>query len=189
MVDPARKRILIDRSSTSFKPGKKAGSHVTRNLKLDRPPRLLLNDDRSRLYLQSGYHIANPDLDEVTAAKLAVDREIEQGSVPDASLAIKEEADRPICFWVNGRLVPTFFPGFQATRSRLASSNMAWPMSVLLGLDWPREERRRSLTGAASRLSASGRKTGKAGVRLPTPFPSFQGHGFFLKAVAHSAPN
>jgi hypothetical protein len=28
-----------------------------------------------------------------------------------------------ICFWVNGRLVPTFFPAFQAARSRLASSN------------------------------------------------------------------
>jgi len=73
MVDPARKRVLIDRSSTSFKPGKKAGSHVAGNLK----------------------HIANPDLDEVTAAKLAVDREIEQGTVLEASLAIKEEADRP----------------------------------------------------------------------------------------------
>ena len=128
MVDPARKRIVLDRSSTSFKPGQQAGSHVAGNLKLDRPSRLLLDDDRSRLYRRSGDHIANPDLDEVTAAKLAVDREIEQGSVPDASLAVKEEADRPNLFWVNGRLVPTFFPAFQAARSRLASSNMEWPM-------------------------------------------------------------
>lgn len=33
-----------------------------------------------------------------------------------------------ICFWVNGRLVPTFFPAFQAERLRRASSNWEWPM-------------------------------------------------------------
>jgi hypothetical protein len=128
VINPAREGVVLDRATASFEPGEKAGSHVAGNLKLDRPSRLLLNDDRSRLYLRSSDDIANPDLDEVTAANLAVDRQIEQGSVPNALLAIKEEADRPDLLLMNGRFVPTFLPAFQAARSRLKSSNLEWPM-------------------------------------------------------------
>ena len=55
----------------------------------------MLNDNRASFDLRSGDHIANPDLDQVTTAKLAVDRQIKQGSVPDASLSIKEDVNRP----------------------------------------------------------------------------------------------
>lgn len=58
-------------------------------------PVLLLNDDRARPYLRSGDYIANPDLDQIAAAKLALDCQIDQRTVPKASLAIEEEANCP----------------------------------------------------------------------------------------------
>jgi hypothetical protein len=51
--------------------------------------------DRPGSDLRSGNHIADLDLDQVTTAKLAVDCQIEQCSVPNASLSIKKEADGP----------------------------------------------------------------------------------------------
>lgn len=48
-----------------------------------------------------------------------------------------------ICFWVRGRLVPTVFPAFHAARPRAAASYREYPISVLLGHDWPKEERSR----------------------------------------------
>lgn len=87
--------MILDRAPTSFEQNQKAGSHVAGDLELDRSPSLLLNDYRASPDLRSGDHIADSDLDQVTAAKLAVDRQIEQGTAPDASLAMKEEADGP----------------------------------------------------------------------------------------------
>lgn len=95
MIDPARKCIVVDRASASFEPRQKAGSHIVGDLELDGPTGLLLNDDRTSPFLRSCNHIANPDFYQITAAKLIVDRKIEQGSIPDASLAVKEEADGP----------------------------------------------------------------------------------------------
>lgn len=73
--------------------------------------------------LQSGDHIADPDLDEVAAAKLAVDCQIEQCSVPYTSLAIEEAPNCPDLLL--GKRTPgaDLLPAFQAARLRLASSN------------------------------------------------------------------
>jgi hypothetical protein len=49
---------------------------------------------------------------------------------------------------VNGRLVPTFFPAFQAARSQLASSDIELPMWVLLGLDWSRKKMPQGISAA-----------------------------------------
>jgi hypothetical protein len=77
VIDPARERVVLDRASTSFEPNQKAGSHVVGDLELDRPPRLLLNNNCASSDLRPGDHIANPDLDQVAAPKLAGDRQIE----------------------------------------------------------------------------------------------------------------
>ena len=71
---------------------------ITGDLELDRPPRLLLNDDRASPNLRSGDHIADPDFDQVAAAKFAGDRKVEQGAVTNATLMIEEEADGPDLF-------------------------------------------------------------------------------------------
>jgi hypothetical protein len=39
--------------------------------------------------------VRNPDFDQVAAAQLTIDCQIEQGSVSDPSLAVKPEADGP----------------------------------------------------------------------------------------------
>jgi hypothetical protein len=55
----------------------------------------LLNDASSGSDLRPGDHIANPDLDQVAAAKLAVDGKIEQRAVAHAPLAVKPDANGP----------------------------------------------------------------------------------------------
>jgi hypothetical protein len=45
--------------------------------------------------LTAGDQIANPDLNQVAAAKPAADCQIEQGTVTNAALAIEEEANSP----------------------------------------------------------------------------------------------
>src|SRR3546814_872117 len=94
-LDPAREGIVLDSTAAPFEPGQQARPHVAGDLELDRPSRLLLNDDRARPDLRSGDQIANPDLDQVAAAKLAVDCQIEQGAVTNTSLTIEEEANSP----------------------------------------------------------------------------------------------
>lgn len=74
-------------------------------------------------FVATGHQIADPDLDQVIPAKLAVDCQIKQRTVANAPFPIGKKRIAQICFWVKGRLVPTFFPAFQAVRSRLASSN------------------------------------------------------------------
>jgi hypothetical protein len=65
---------------------------------LDGPRCLLLHNDSAGPDLRTSDYIANPDLDQVAAAKLAVDRKIEKGAVTNAALAIKKEADSPNLF-------------------------------------------------------------------------------------------
>lgn len=73
VINPARERIVVDRATASIKPSQKAGSNIAGDFELNRSSRLLLHNDRTSPDLRSGYDIANPDLDQVTAAKLAVD--------------------------------------------------------------------------------------------------------------------
>lgn len=85
-------RLRAPKGRRPFESSPQASSYLARDLAWDGSSCLLLNDDRSGPDVRSGDHIANPDLDEVTAAKPAVDRKIDQGSVPYAYLEIKEEA-------------------------------------------------------------------------------------------------
>jgi hypothetical protein len=123
MIDPARKRVVLDRAATPFEPSEKAGSYIVRDLELDGTTGLLLNDDRASPDLRSGDHIENSDVDQVTAAKLAVDCQIEQHTVPNASLAIEEKANCPKLLLGERTLCADLLSGVQAARWRLASSN------------------------------------------------------------------
>jgi hypothetical protein len=55
----------------------------------------LLDDDRPCPNLSVADDIANLDLHQVTTAKLAVDGEIKERTIPGSSMLIKKEADRP----------------------------------------------------------------------------------------------
>lgn len=61
--------------------------------------------------------VADLDLNEVTPAQLAVDREIEQCSTPRAAFSIQEEADCPYLSGLKARFARTFLPAFQALRA------------------------------------------------------------------------
>jgi hypothetical protein len=62
---------------------------------LNRPPGLLLYDNRPSADLPATDQLTGLDLHHVTGAQLAVDREIEQISISKATMLVKIEADRP----------------------------------------------------------------------------------------------
>lgn len=55
----------------------------------------MLNNNGASSDLRPGDHIVNSALGYIATPKLTVDRQIEHGTVLDASLAIKEEANCP----------------------------------------------------------------------------------------------
>ncbi|EMD82377.1 hypothetical protein C725_2098 [Pacificimonas flava] len=59
---------------------------------------LLLDDDGSIANISACDDIADLDLDQVTAAQLAVDGEVEKCFVPQSAFAVEMEADRPDLF-------------------------------------------------------------------------------------------
>ncbi|MBD2751201.1 hypothetical protein IC232_31710 [Microvirga sp. BT688] len=61
--------------------------------------------------------IVDPDLHDVSAPQLAVDRQIEQRSVSDPSLPVKTEADGPDVLRFERRFAPSFRPAFHGFRS------------------------------------------------------------------------
>ena len=74
---------LIDRSTSKFKPGEQAISCILRDLKLNRSSCLALGDRRSFPDVWTANQIADDQLDDIAAAKLAVDCQVEQRPVSD----------------------------------------------------------------------------------------------------------
>ncbi|WP_182911811.1 hypothetical protein [Sphingomonas cavernae] len=56
--------------------------------------------------------VADPDLQDVTAAKLSVDRKVEQCAIAQSAMAIEKEADRQTSRGFSGHLVPMIWPAF-----------------------------------------------------------------------------
>lgn len=55
----------------------------------------MLDDDRPVASLRPGNKSTDLDFYQITASQLAVDGEVEEGSIPHATFAIQKEADRP----------------------------------------------------------------------------------------------
>ena len=81
MIDPAWERIIVNDAAAPLEPGKQAGTRIVHQLELHRSTRLLLNDDRARPNATSADKLADLDLNDVTAAKLAVDHQVEQRAI------------------------------------------------------------------------------------------------------------
>ena len=56
---------------------------------------LLLNDDRSRANSAAADKVTDLDLDDITSAQLAVDREVKHRAIAQAALAVEPESDGP----------------------------------------------------------------------------------------------
>ena len=94
-----RKCEVVERAASTFQPSKDAGPGRFEQLELDRPPGFALNDDRTRANTTAADEVADPDLDDVAAAQLAVDREVEHGAVADPTLLVKPEPNSPHLWW------------------------------------------------------------------------------------------
>lgn len=94
-TDPALEHEIIDGAAPSQQPCCEARAGVRGNFKLHGPPGLPLNDHCAVTNFGSGHEVADLELHQIAAPQLAVDREVEQGSVAQPLLAIKEEPDRP----------------------------------------------------------------------------------------------
>src|SRR3954452_15872540 len=78
MADAARKRVIFDRAAAPLQPSQQARACIVHQLELDRATGLLLNDKRATPDVSAADQIADLDLHDVTAAQLAVDREVEK---------------------------------------------------------------------------------------------------------------
>lgn len=81
MVGTAREGGGIERASSTLQPGQDAGPSGFQQLELHGPAGLLLDDDRASAYLTAADEVADLDLDDVTSAQLAVDRQVEHRTV------------------------------------------------------------------------------------------------------------
>ena len=77
VIDPARK------ANSSIVPSRRSSQArmLPRTGKLNWPAGPLLDDDRARAYLTTSDDVADLDLDDVTSAQLAVDRQVEHRAV------------------------------------------------------------------------------------------------------------
>jgi hypothetical protein len=95
VVDPAREHEVIERATPALQPRQEAGASGFEQFELHGPPRLLLDDDGTGADLAATDEFAGPQLDDVTAAQLTVDRKVEEGAVADPMLLIEPEPDGP----------------------------------------------------------------------------------------------
>jgi hypothetical protein len=65
------------------------------NLELNRPPRLLLKDSGTPPRASSRQDVSKAQSNHVTASKLAVDRQVEKGEIPDALFNLDPHPDGP----------------------------------------------------------------------------------------------
>lgn len=91
VVGSAGESVIFQRSTPELEPFEEAGANIVHQLKLNWPTGLLLNHGGSGSNFPVTNDAADPDLHQVTAAKLAV----EEGPIPNPSVLIKKEADRP----------------------------------------------------------------------------------------------
>lgn len=94
-IDPAWEDVVVDRAAPPIKPSQQARPSVWKKLELNRASCFLLHHDCPRSYLAAAHKVANLDLHQVTAPQLAVDRQVEQRSISQATPLVEVEADLP----------------------------------------------------------------------------------------------
>ncbi len=102
---PARKQELVGPKLCLVDPGKNGLPGLFRDLELHRAVGFLLHDDRSGRHPIALRHIANPQPDEITAAQLAVDGQVEKSKVPNSIGQLKADPDPPKLFQLEWELL------------------------------------------------------------------------------------
>src|SRR3977135_4088913 len=94
------------------------GGSALAQFKSDRPPGFPLSDRCAIRRVAAGGDILDPDGDDVTAAKLAVDRQIEHREVANSAFDLELRPDRPDVFGSQRRLCSGQLALVQGTRLR-----------------------------------------------------------------------
>ena len=84
----AGQHVVMERSPSTLQSGPQRLPSGVHQLELNRPLSFLLHDDSSVTNAPAGHDSANPYPDDITAAQLAVDRQVEQGSVTQSPLLV-----------------------------------------------------------------------------------------------------
>lgn len=103
-IDPAGEDVVIHRAAPPFEPGQQAGASIGKQLELNRSACFLLHDNRSRSDLPTADKVANSHLHQVAASEFAVDRQIEQRPISQASTLIEIEPNLPNLLRFEGTL-------------------------------------------------------------------------------------
>ena len=93
IVDAARETAGASICRSRAQPILQRGSSLFRDLELNRPTGLVLDDGRPGSHMAADGDIVNPKADEIAAKQLAVDSEVEQRQVPFAVLDLKSDAN------------------------------------------------------------------------------------------------
>ena len=94
VIDPAREDELLEPTTPALQPRKHCRSCRFEDLKLDGPAGLALNNRCPVPDAIASHQVVDAYTDKIAAAQLAVDRQVEQRTISEASLLIEPEADR-----------------------------------------------------------------------------------------------
>ena len=86
---------IVQCAATALEPSEQGLAGRLDKLELHGSFRLLLHHDRAIPNATAGNDVANADLDHIATAQLAVDREVEKRSIPQAPVLVKPEANGP----------------------------------------------------------------------------------------------
>jgi len=129
-MDAAREQEILWPEPGLLDPGLQRVPAGLRDLELDRPLRLLLQDDRPGRDLVAVADIADLEIDEVTAAQLAVDAEVEHRELSDAARHLRRTRSAQMSFSLSGTFWPTILPLFQGSRREVCRvCSMTTPVS------------------------------------------------------------
>jgi hypothetical protein len=95
VIGTARKCKVLQGSTSQFQPFGQAGASIGHQFKLNRSAGLLLYDRGPCSNFPITNDIADPDLDQIASAKLAIDGQVKEGTVPNPPMLVEKETDWP----------------------------------------------------------------------------------------------
>ena len=120
-VAPAREQPVARPRAPLHQPSRERAAGRLGHLERHGSAGLLLDDGRSEAHALTEVNVGHPELDEVAATKLAVDRDVERGEVADMAVVLKSGPDGPDVLGPEGRLRaddPAAVPGHADRRLR-----------------------------------------------------------------------
>jgi hypothetical protein len=95
VVRTAWEGVILVRAAPAFQPSLEAGPSRFEQLKLDRPPSLLLCNRSSRSHPAAADQLADSDFDYVAPTQLAVDCKVEERAVAKAPFPVEPKPNGP----------------------------------------------------------------------------------------------